>query len=209
MPQSPDGQCLPYWGYGVQYDVAVGTVEEGGWVKCYERPFNDVLRAADLDCSASPLSPAPSRTAHLLFAARPACTHPSLSCANFTLLAMGVMDRGKGMGVSNPLPVDEISTSNLEEEWQSEPLAHNGVYWYRTPYVFGFSAVPQVNLQPADYMKENCEGRMSWDIEGNAGGYRAGCHCASANACTDIVDLQTALEGGTWVRAIYYMPPTR
>jgi len=186
--------CYPYWAVGVQHGVRVATVEAGGFRRCYSEQYDVPTLASDLDCSNSD-SPPPSSASHYLYAAREAGSD------TFLLLAMGVANRGVvGKGVANPIPID-AGVSQIETKLQ------NGVYWYNSQFAFGFSSAKEVYLQPADYNGTQCEGRLSWSIEGTSGGYRAGCTCYSSSACTNVLNLERVQDGQNYLKEVYYLPP--
>jgi hypothetical protein len=55
----------------------------------------------------------------------------------------------------------------------------NGAYWYNCAGLsFGFAASSSISLNSADTGNDQCEYRISWHIDQNVGGYRAGCTLA-------------------------------
>jgi hypothetical protein len=52
----------------------------------------------------------------------------------------------------------------------------NGAYWYNCiGKSFGYAASPSIILNSADTSSDLCAYRLSWHVDQNVGGYRAGC----------------------------------
>ena len=71
--------------------------------------------------------------------------------------------------------------SSLEIQTRTElnkPHVFNGVNWYFTPYKsFGFlDSRASLNQMSADYQGDYSESRLSWHLDSNDGGYRAGAY---------------------------------
>ena len=78
----------------------------------------------------------------------------------------------------NSISIGSFGDNSIFSTTSSTALAqpHLGTYWYfYSGYSFGFSATSQINLQPGDILSSNCDSRLSWHLDNNAGGYRAGC----------------------------------
>jgi hypothetical protein len=77
----------------------------------------------------------------------------------------------------------------------SGPL--NGAYWYYIPGMsFGFASEGDIYLDPVDFSDTNCENRLSWYLDGQTGGYRAGC---SMNL-NDNTNWRKIIYSCIWVR---------
>jgi hypothetical protein len=52
----------------------------------------------------------------------------------------------------------------------------NGAYWYNCDRnSFGFAGSSSISLSSADTAHDQCAYRLSWHVDQNVGGYRAGC----------------------------------
>ena len=137
---------------------------QGNWVLAYNQPYSDVTTASDIIQSSYSTTDYP-----VMCVAAYATSYAS----NATLIACGPR-----------ASVAAYTYSTSTAIYQASPGGDSGAYWYfYSGYSFGFSPSSSISLNEADTMDSNCDTdddvdgsqRLSWYIDGSAGGYRAGC----------------------------------
>jgi len=158
-------------------------VVSAGWTKVYDAPYNDPTSTDDL------------------------FGHDMGEC-----ILMGVREGG-----SPTLMVAAMGyTADITEDTGSDTVAveSKGVYWYNRPGAIGFASSANINLHPHDLTDPRTDmSRVSWHLDSDLGGWRAGIHTNLNDDTTfhkvfytGSCDLQTGVptESPTSLYPIFY-----
>ena len=82
----------------------------------------------------------------------------------------------------------------------------NGAYWYNcVGKSFGFAASASISLNSADDSSAQCSYRLSWNVDQNYGGYRAG--CTTGLSSSSYYKQIYVLSSGTQLEKIFSTTP--
>ena len=85
----------------------------------------------------------------------------------------------------------------IKEKPLNAPSYMVGVYWHNSPtYSFGFSGSWQINQGPTDDQEPTDELRLSWNIDNNKGGYRAGAYGTTGTDYTKYFFMKYGFTSG-------------
>jgi hypothetical protein len=153
-------------GFGPPSGILVDTFqvsELSGWTKHYEEPYEHATKASDLDSI-------PSSAEWVLVGARES------GKAVLKVCAFGRRD--------------EVLKRTARK---NKPHEHNGAWWYFTDgRSFGFAPDSTIDQQIADIHNGDDPKRLSWHLEGDQGGYRAGDRRSYSTMFTKLVYYRTA-----------------
>eukprot|EP00731_Ephydatia_muelleri_P016469 Em0009g893a len=133
---------------GVMYNYNEGALALSGYVKCYDQPYSSYTTTRDL-----------------------------AACSDTQIVFVGA----KSSNSSTVFAIGAFGSPYVFTATYSTTTAYydpGGAYWYRYPsYSFGFADFSSVNLNSCDIGQgsNDCVSRFCWHLDGNVGGYRAGC----------------------------------
>ena len=130
------------------YNYNEGALALSGYVKCYDQPYSSYTTTRDL---------AACNDTQIVFVG-------AKSSNSSTVFAIGAFGS----------PYVFTATYSITTAYYDP----GGAYWYRYPsYSFGFADFSSVNLNSCDNGQgsNDCVSRFCWHLDGNVGGYRAGC----------------------------------
>jgi hypothetical protein len=83
---------------------------------------------------------------------------------------------GAKLAGSSTLALVAVARANEAFAQHCDARLSNGAYWYNcVGQSFGFAASSSISLNSADTGSDQCGYRLSWHVDQNVGGYRAGC----------------------------------